>query len=327
LGTGLFAGWVTDFEAAAEQRRDAGDPDWARGAKLDAAIVRSLQRFQLGESGDGANLAAKASLGGDESYARAVRLFIAEEQDHARLLAALLAAVNAPLISSHWSDAVFVRLRRALGLRLELMVLFVAEFIALSYYRALRDGARDPLTAEVAGRILADEERHVRFHSGQLRLEFAMLAPWARLPVSWAWQLLMTGTACVVVLDHGTALRRLGVPRRRFTARVLAGFAAAVTSIRRAETSPALQRAGEPAHAAHPAPQNAIGNGTTQTPCWPASLQASSTAQPPTNPAPSTQQAPSSRAEGAALDRFERGGCSCQPGCTRRMRQPPLPAS
>jgi hypothetical protein len=233
LGTSQFADWVTSFEAAAEQRRADGDPDWARGAELDAAIVRSLQRFQLGESGDGANLAAKASLGEDESYARAVRLFIAEEQNHARLLAALLTAVNAPLISSHWSDAVFTRLRRALGLRLELMVLFVAEFIALSYYRALRDGAGDPLTAEVAARILADEERHVLFHSQQLRLEFAALPPWARVPVSWAWVLLMIGTACVVLFDHGAALRRLRMPRRQFTAHVLSGFRSTVTGIRR----------------------------------------------------------------------------------------------
>ena len=126
------------------------------------------------------------------------------------MLAALLAAVNAPLISSHWFDAVFVRLRRALGLRLEPMVLFVAEFTALSYYRALRDGAGDPLTAEVAGRILVDEERHVRSHSQQPRPKFAALPPWARLPVSWAWQLLVIGTACVVVPDHGAALRGLG---------------------------------------------------------------------------------------------------------------------
>jgi hypothetical protein len=86
LGTSQFADWVTCFEAAAERRRADGDPDWARGAELDTDIVRSLQRFQLGESGDGANLAAGASLGGDESYAKAVRLFIAEEQEHARLL-------------------------------------------------------------------------------------------------------------------------------------------------------------------------------------------------------------------------------------------------
>jgi hypothetical protein len=173
------------------------------------------------------------------------------------LLAVLLAAVNAPLISSHRSDAVLVRLRRALGLRLEPMVLFVAEFIALSYYRALRDGAEDPLMAEVTGRILADEERHVRSHSQQLRLEFAALPPWARLPLSWAWQLLVIGTACVVVLDHGAALRGLGAPRRRFTAHVLGGFASTVTSIRHGETSPAPERAGEPAQADHPAPQNA----------------------------------------------------------------------
>jgi hypothetical protein len=257
LGTSQFADWVTGFEAAAERRRADGDPDWARGAELDAAVVRSLQRFQVGESGDGANLAAKASLGGDESYAEAVRLFIAEEQNHARLLAALLAAADAPVISSHWSDAVFTRLRRALGLRLELMVLFVAEFIALSYYQACRDGAGDPLAAEVARRILADEERHVRFHAQRLRLAFAGLPKAAGLAVSWAWQLLMIGTACAVAFDHGAALRRLGMPRRQFTAQVLGGFRSAVTGIRRGETSPAPEQAGEPSRAGHPAPQNA----------------------------------------------------------------------
>jgi hypothetical protein len=116
---------------------------------------------------------ARASRGGNEGYAAAVRVFIAEEQNHARLLAALVVAANAPAITSHRSDAGFVRLRRALGVRLELMVLFVAGFIALGYCRALRDGVGEPLAAEAAGRILADEERHVRFHSQQLRLEFA----------------------------------------------------------------------------------------------------------------------------------------------------------
>ena len=87
------------------------------------------------------------------------------------------------IATSHWSDAVFVWLRRALGLRLELMVLFVAEFIAPSYYRACRDGAGDPLTAMVADRILADEERRVRFHSQRLRPVFADLPPVARHPV------------------------------------------------------------------------------------------------------------------------------------------------
>ena len=68
----------------------------------------------------------------------------------------------------------------------------------------------------------------------------------AGLAVSWAWQLLMIGTACAVAFDHGAALRRLGVPRRQFTAQVLRGFRPAVTSIRRGKTSPAPEQAGEP---------------------------------------------------------------------------------
>lgn len=247
MDAGQYTEWVAVFEAASVRRRADGDPDWKSGARLDGVVVRSVQRFQLGESGDGANLAAKADQCGDGSYSTAVRLFIAEEQNHARLLAALLAAAGAPVISRHWSDAAFVRLRRALGLRLELMVLFVAEFIALTYYRAFRDGVGDPLATQVAAGILADEELHVRFHSQRLRAALAEFGPVTRRAVCWAWQLLMTGTVCVVVIDHGAALRRFGVPRRRFAARVLTGFRAAVTSIRRSRTSPASVPSGEPA--------------------------------------------------------------------------------
>jgi hypothetical protein len=202
-----FHDWVEDFEDEAARRLTRGDPDWRRGARLDPAIVRSVQRFQVGESGDGANLVAKA---GDGDYGTAVKLFVAEEQNHARLLAHLLAAAGADTIGGHWSDAVFVRLRRALGLRLELLVLLVAEVIALRYYRALRDGTADPLTTEVACRILADEQRHVPFHLRRL----------GRVPAIW-WALL-AGTAVVVALDHGPALRRLGVTRRGFVREVLA---------------------------------------------------------------------------------------------------------
>ena len=206
----MFAGWVEEFEAEAERRRQTGDPDWARGATVAPAVVRSIQRFQVGEAGDGANLIAKS---GDGDYAAAVRLFVAEEQNHARLLALLLSAAGAPTIRGHWSDTVFVRLRRALGLRLELMVLMIAEVIALRYYRALRDGTTDPLVTEVAARILADEERHVPFHCDRLREAFP---PALRPIVRGVWRLMFTGVAVVVALDHGAALRCMGVSRRSF---------------------------------------------------------------------------------------------------------------
>ncbi len=230
-----FAAWVDDFETAARRRDATGDPNWDAGARLPAAVVRSVQRFQVGEDGDGANLIAKAHSAGDDGYTTAVRMFVAEEQNHARLLALLLAAADSPTISGHWSDTVFVRLRRALGLRLELMVLMVAEVIALRYYRALRDGTEDALTADVAARILADEERHVPFHTQRLRDAFPP-GP-LRTVACGLWWFLITGAAVAVAVDHGLALRRLGVGRRAFVRDVLVLFGSVVEEVRLARVS------------------------------------------------------------------------------------------
>jgi hypothetical protein len=206
----MFTTWVENFETEAAHRTRTGDPDWTVGARLHPDVIKSVQRFQVGESGDGANLIAKAGGG---TYGAAVRLFVAEEQNHARMLEHLLRAADQPTISSHWTDAVFVRLRRALGLRLELMVLLIAETVALRYYRALRDGCRDPLTADVADRILRDEERHVPFHKARLGRVWP--------PARAFWWLLFAGAVVTVAHDHAAGLRQLGVGRWQFVVQTL----------------------------------------------------------------------------------------------------------
>ncbi|MFD6160576.1 ferritin-like domain-containing protein [Nocardia sp. NPDC060256] len=223
-GVDEFSRWATEFEAKQVARAAAGDPDWARGARLDPAVARSVQRFQVGESGDGANLIAKAGAAGDPAYSAAVRLFVAEEINHARMLGLLLEAGGSATIHAHWSDTVFVRLRRALGLRLELMVLMVAEVVALRYYRALRDGTDDALTAQVAGLILNDELRHVPFHCHRLRVAFANTSGLARLIPVLLWWIVLVGATMVVAADHGPALRQLGVSRGGFVLDVIALF-------------------------------------------------------------------------------------------------------
>ncbi|MFJ7204511.1 ferritin-like domain-containing protein [Streptomyces sp. NPDC098789] len=230
-----YGTWVRDFEAERERRARVGDPAWSAGAALDPALVRSLQRFQVGEDGDGSALIGKADRAGDAGYARAVRLFVAEEQNHARMLALLLAAGGARTLRGHWSDAAFVRLRRLLGLRVELLVLMVAEVVALRYYRAVRDGSPDPLVSEVAGRILADEERHVPFHCRRLREGLAGLPRPVRRASVGAWRALLATAAVIVAVDHGPALRGLGVRRRGFVREVL-----------RASTGPAAAMCGAP---------------------------------------------------------------------------------
>ncbi|MEO3809234.1 ferritin-like domain-containing protein [Sphaerisporangium sp. B11E5] len=231
VDTGDFTTWLRDFEGAALLRDVWGDPDWRLGARLDAALVRSIQRFQVGEEGDGAALTAKAEQAGDPVYADAVRLFVAEEQEHARLLRRLLEAAGAETIPGHWSDAVFARLRRLLGLRTELMVLMVAEVVALAYYRALRDGARDLLASEVAGRILADELRHVPFHCERLWRAFLGFSGPSRTVVAALWWLVLAGAVTVVVIGHGHALRGVGVSRSAFACDAMERFRAVVTDV------------------------------------------------------------------------------------------------
>lgn len=226
--------WVADFESERERRARRGDPEWARGAALPAELVRSLQRFQVGEDGDGSALIGKADRAGDPVYERAVRLFVAEEQNHARMLALLLEAGGAGTLDTHWSDTAFVRLRRLLGLRVELLVLMVAEVVALRYYRAVRDGAADPLASEVARLILADEERHVPFHCLRLREALAPLPAPVRRSAVTAWRAVLAAAAVVVAADHGPALRTLGVRRRTFvadTVRSSAPLAAGIAAV------------------------------------------------------------------------------------------------
>ncbi|GAA4597011.1 hypothetical protein GCM10023194_70650 [Planotetraspora phitsanulokensis] len=246
--TGDFTAWLRDFEGAALLRQTWGDPDWSQGARLGPALVRSLQRFQVGEDGDGRSLIRKADLAKDPVYADAVRLFVAEECEHARLLGRLLEAAGATTIAGHWTNAVFVRLRRLLGLRTELMVLMLAEVVALAYYRAVRDGVRDPLAAEVAGRILSDELRHVPFHCDRLRRSFQEVPRLSRAAAAVVWWLLLAGVVTVVVLDHGHALRGLGVSRTAFTREVAADFRTVVADVMsptlRSEPSKAVIRPG-----------------------------------------------------------------------------------
>lgn len=228
-----FSRWVLEFAAKAVARAAAGEPEWAQGARLDPAVVRSVQRFQVGESGDGAALIRKTERAGDPAYTEAVRLFVAEEANHARMLELLLAAAGHGTIASHWSDSFFVALRRALGLRLELMVLTVAEVVALRYYQALRDGADDPLTTRVAGLVLADEMRHVPFHRQRLRAAFTTSPRPVRLVAVATWWIVLLGSLTVVAVDHGRALRRLGVTRIRFVADVLTLFRPVPTDLAR----------------------------------------------------------------------------------------------
>ena len=200
--------WLNYFECNRAARLPIA---WEQGIRVEphlrAPLIASLQRFQVGESGEGAHIKGYAAETGDARYTRAVHLFIAEEQHHAAMLAGILRELAAPLLSGHWSDRIFILLRRFSGLHREIMVLMVAEIIAQRYYRILFEATRDPVLRTIFLQILRDEHGHVAFHVDTLRDAFAPRPLFARLVLRMVWQLLFSAACLVVLLDHRGVLR------------------------------------------------------------------------------------------------------------------------
>jgi hypothetical protein len=226
--------WLGHFQC---NHRDCPPMPWERDIsvpeRLRRPLIRSLQRFQVGESGEGNHLKRGAAATGDERYAATIALFVGEEQEHSRWLARLILKMGGALLTHHWSDVVFVVLRRYCGLRVELLILLVAEMIAIRYYRALDEGVNDPLLNAVFRQIRRDEDAHVAFHVEFLRAAFASFSPVKRAAVRALW-FVVYRLACLVVLwDHRGVLNATDVRPNAFwrdTGAIFARYADAVFS-------------------------------------------------------------------------------------------------
>jgi hypothetical protein len=143
-------------------------------------------------------------------------LFVAEEQEHARLLEQLVARFGGTLISEHWTHRCFCLLRRALGVQFEIQTLVIAELIGTAYYRLVRSGTQDVVLRQVCDLMLRDEAPHLEFHRQRVA---AQQAPWLPLERAlWAAQFRILFLAAVQAawLDHRPALAAIGVSHRRF---------------------------------------------------------------------------------------------------------------
>jgi hypothetical protein len=191
---------------------------------LRAPLVRSLQRFQIGETGDGVHLKRFAAATGDQNYIKAIELFINEEKNHARLLSDVITAYGGTLLTWHWTDVVFVLLRRMCGLKTEILTLFVAEVIGRCFYEDVRDHVPDQGVSEVFAAIVQDEVAHIRFHTEFVRAAFEHVGTIKRCIFFLAWLTLFMGGCIVFVLDHRSALYALGTSPWKFLKRAVEMF-------------------------------------------------------------------------------------------------------
>ena len=209
--------WQNYFEYNRGHRLEiAWDRDLVIDPELQKPLIRSLQKFQLGESGEGFHLRRKVRNAGDPPYEAAIDLFIKEENEHARLMGLILENLGAPLLRHHWSDGCFVLLRRLFGLNSEILVLLMPEMIAKRYFRALHDGFSDPTLRAVCTQILHDEQGHVAFHVHSLHEAFRSMPVLVRAAVRALWKFVYRMACLVVLVDHRAILRGSGLSLTAF---------------------------------------------------------------------------------------------------------------
>ena len=205
---------------------------WDRAVPLNEAqrcvLIPSLQDFQLGESSEGkhgrARAAAYAERIGDRHYPEAIRLFFAEENRHSAYLARYLHHHGADTLGRSWTDFVFRRVRRLMGLKTLLTVLLTAELIGEVYYRAIHAATRCPALRAVCAQLLRDETMHVRFHVERFAFFRAGQPEWQVAVHRLMWRGLFAAACLAVWAKHGRAFRFGGRGFGRFWREAWTGF-------------------------------------------------------------------------------------------------------
>ncbi|MEI7684318.1 MAG: ferritin-like domain-containing protein [Planctomycetota bacterium] len=213
--------WIAYFQANGKKLLDM---PWDAGVQLSAderrCLIPSIQDFQLGESSEAENPRRMASRyaqqSGDVWYPDAMRLFLGEEHRHSRLLGRYLDLAGAPRLKFSWDDALFRKLRRAMGMELMLMTLLMAETIAMVYYLALFRASGCPLLKRICAQLLRDEKPHVEFHVERLAIMRRGRSRGVQKIVNGAHRILFTATCLVVWKRHAGVMRQSGHTFRSF---------------------------------------------------------------------------------------------------------------
>jgi len=208
--------WLNYFEYNRDHRAPIPWETVEIAPQLRQVFVRSLQKFQIGESGEGRHLRKLSAATGNLEYAAAMDLFIREEQRHAELMAGVLKGLGAPLLTSDWTDNCFMFMRHMSGLHAELLVVLMPEMIARVYFEVLRRGFSNPAMHAVFTQIVKDEEGHLAFHTDFLNQVFSRMSFARRIAVQTLWRLAFRAVCAVVYYDHGSLLRALGMSAKQF---------------------------------------------------------------------------------------------------------------
>lgn len=181
-----------------------------------ALVLRSLQEFQLGETGEGRvahQIDGVQWEGADDDLRGLIKLWVREEGRHARILALMVQGMDGALLARHWSTGAFRGLRRRFGVRFKLLVALTAEIAGAVFYGLLARALPPGPMASALMELERDEAAHLQFQSelfGMLGRRWA-----AHALIQAAWWFFALGVSAMVWWRHAPTLASLGVPRTR----------------------------------------------------------------------------------------------------------------
>ena len=212
-----FRLWKEYFE---KNQSHFSEINWAVVDSLTAeeknCIGSSIAQFQKGENSEGKHLFSHAKKYADAEYTECIKLFIREEQMHARMLGQFMEKHNIPRIKNYWVDDIFRWLRKLAGMENTIVVLVTAEIIAKIYYNALRQATSSVLLQSLCRQILKDEDSHISFQCYTI-FKLAEKKKFIGRIIRQTWHfILMLGTIIVVWTTHKGVLKKGGYYFSRF---------------------------------------------------------------------------------------------------------------
>ncbi len=209
--------WRADFEVHADQYTEVTTSGmWVLAPVVERALRRSLPVFQLGKTGAGFHLLHSARGVVSDDLERALRLFVLEEQEQARVHAVICAALDIATLDEHWSDRAFRAARRIRGFRAEMLLMGVAELITAEVYRVLSMGVGDPTLSRLFARMYTDEQRHLDFHASVLPPHLERLPRVVRTATQRVWLVSARFAIVAVAVEHRSLFRACGTGVRAF---------------------------------------------------------------------------------------------------------------
>lgn len=179
-------------------------------------LIHSLQKFQIGETGEGKHLKRFARIMNDPAYEMCIDRFIREEQHHARVLAQMISSLNGTLLTWHWTDLIFICLRRLLHLKTEIFILLIAEIVGKCFYRVCSAHLENELLSDAFSLIVLDEIGHLEFHCSFLRSQFEKYPVFIRKSILFCWSMIFFAACKVFISDNKEALVALNVSPKEF---------------------------------------------------------------------------------------------------------------